>query len=436
MNSSERQSATKVLKELLGALSVNPPNALEIDTRAILPELQPDFILMVASGGGGAKFSRREDGRDTITLFVQGVVKPSQFRDVLLARKSSFVHEFIHLMDYRGIDPKDVVMAGSSDKEQFTHPSEIRAYVHQGLFELEDELENTSKAQLQKKYGTTFETFVKAAGRVFHPKLLQHATQETKAMIKSGLEEVFETYKALTSPGSVSLYEFVFNAGKDRDWPTRAKQVLVFSPNDKYEVEGNTHDGISHAIKHAHEFFPGEVDALLQQFSAALQPKTTAAKTMSGATVSDPSKVSSYMHDTGVLLNTLDRINDKVKTGASLTAAETVGHKAAEKMFTLYNKVADSVISGSVPVDGVKDVGQLVALVSSGKPIRFTASFRGHKGHVYVFDHKTRALASLRDNGDLNTLFKLTPGKNVGAYVSSLGEIENPIVAQFLKDNG
>jgi len=430
MEKSERLLATKVLKELLDALLERTPETLEIDSLGLVPTLEPNFILKIVPGNTGAKFSRREDGRDTITLFVDKMVKPSQFRDVLLARKSSFIHEFIHLMDYKGIDPKDVQMAGSSDKEQFTHPSEVRAYVHQALFALEDEIENTPKAMLQRKFGSTAESFFKAAMRHFHPKLIQYSSPETKDAITKAIKDAYMEYS-----NPVSLMEFMFNSGKDRDWPVRQNpQVLMFAQGEKYEVEGNTHEGVSHAIKHTIEFFPAEVKSLLKSFAEVITPEKTVVKTTAGAVINDPSKVATYMDSDGVLLNTLDRINDKVKSGKPLVPVEKLGYKVALQMFELYNGLAEELMNKSFPVDDVENAEEIQRIVGRGKPIRFTAGYKGHLGHTYVFDFKRRALVSLRDSGEINTLFKIDPHKNVGSYISSLGPIQNPIVDAFLKN--
>ena len=43
--------------------------------------------------------------------------------------------------------------------------------------------------------------------------------------------------------------EFAFNNSRDEDRPGN-KQIIVFQDDESYDIEGNTHGGLSHAIKH------------------------------------------------------------------------------------------------------------------------------------------------------------------------------------------
>lgn len=429
-STNEKTIAVSVLSTLLDALSRQAPNSTIIDTRDILPALTPDFILQQKSGKGGAQYSKREDGRDVITLFTPTVIKPALFRDVLLARKSSFVHEFIHLLDFKDVDPSTVVVPGESEKEQFTHPAEVKAYLNQGVYTVEDTIENTPKRDFSRKFGRSFDSFAKVALSLFHPSFLKHATDEVKQQIVAALQSLYASnVKPVTD--TPSLHELVFNNGKDSDWPIDGGGVAVFSPNDNYRVEGKTHDGVSHAIKHAAEFFPAQVTAILSKIKDEFANAAVAVKTDDGiGDITDPQKVSSYLEMNSTLTNTLDGINDKVRNNKPLTAIEKKGYAAALEIYHLYKTLADSIDDSSVDVDNAASTEEIQSLVVAGKPIKFSGTYRGHH-HGYVFDPKTRGLLSFRDDGTANTLFKVT--KNVGNYVLSQGSITNASVAAFLK---
>jgi len=421
----EKTAAVEALKAVLAALLTNKPTSNIINVRHLIPGFEPEFILAFVAGGNGAKYSRKEDGSDWITIFVPTTPTPKTLRDLLLARKSSFVHEFIHLLDYRDVDPAEVVIPGASDKEQFTHPAEIKAYMGQGLYAVEDAIENTPKKDFTRKFGSSFTAFAKTALSMFHPLFLKHADPEVKQQI---IDELKAIYDHAVAQQQVSLYELVFNAGKDQDWPANGG-VVMFAAKESYKPEGSTHDGISHAIKHAGEFFPAEVASILASYRAQIEKdKNLNIKTYGGNSV-DPKKVSSYLELDGTIENTLDRINDKVKNNKPLTDEEKIGYAAALKMYELYKALADRLVATSVPVDKVTSKKEVENIILSGKPIRFTGTFRGHD-HTYVFDLATRGFVSIRDDGKINTLFKQE--KNIGAYINSLGSIQNRFVSDAL----
>ena len=80
-----------------------------------------------------------------------------------------------------------------------------------------------------------------------------------------------------------NLLEYVkFFKSPDDDRPGN-KQVLIFSPNDKYLEQGETHGKKSHAIKHMLEFKPDIVndflDAAIAQVKDSSNLKVVNAKT-------------------------------------------------------------------------------------------------------------------------------------------------------------
>lgn len=230
----------------------------------------------------------------------------------------------------------------------------------------------------------------------------------------------------------ISLFELLFNKGKDQDWPANSNFVLIFDPQDSYSVEGKTHDGISHAIKHAHEFFPGEVEGLLRNFGSLLAGNISkiSVKNSSNKIIDDKNLTSSVVQDSETLKNTLDRINDKMKTGKRLTQLELQGYEIAKKIFQLYDTLADHLNKSAVNVDNIKSSEEIKQKLKNGNPISFQAEYQGHM-HKYIYDPSTKALAAFRDDGSLNTIFKMN--RNPIGYIASHGNIKNTAILNAFK---
>jgi hypothetical protein len=237
----------------------------------------------------------------------------------------------------------------------------------------------------------------------------------------------------------LSLFEILFNTGKDIDWPAReSKLVIVFSPNDTYKVQGNTHEAISHAIKHADEFFPEKVKQLLEGYRELLKkyPGNLFIKTTSDKLIASGKKSLPYL-DSGdeILLNTLDRINDKIQNGIQLThTLEQRAQEISELLEADYSGLLNKVIGTAVAVDEVTDKEVLENLVHQS-PIKFSGEYRGHK-HDFIYDNKLRAIISFRDDGSVNTFFKINDSFKPGEYVSKGGKISNSLIVDVLNSVG
>jgi hypothetical protein len=236
----------------------------------------------------------------------------------------------------------------------------------------------------------------------------------------------------------ISLTELLFNTGKDQDWPSKNSDgVLVFDKNDQYRVEGKTHDGISHAIKHMVDIFPSEVDGILSQFSSFLNTmkeefwlQSKGGEITHTFNNADGKGVSV---DRGTLLNTLDRINDKVKNGETLVGPEGSISNFSKEMFDVYDKFIHDLDYKAIDVNKMTNPEQIEKVIASGKPFSLLADYKGHS-HKYIFDPQTKTLVSFRDDGSLNTAFKLDT--NLLNYVQGHGRLKNKLVQIALMKAG
>lgn len=237
----------------------------------------------------------------------------------------------------------------------------------------------------------------------------------------------------------MKLYELLFeevvkfNNGIDQDWPfiKESKFVVVFTKDETYKKEGMTHDGVSHAIKHLIEFKPKRIKTLTDSYSRYLLANIRKLFLLdsSQTIITNQELIANELQNTFTILNTLDRINDKLKTEKPLLEFEKTGMGVANQMFSEYNQLAMNHISKATDTDRLS-MHELDNLLKRNIKIMFHAMFKGNN-HKYIFDIETRALVAFRDNGELNTMFKLP--KKLSEYINSNGKFKNKNLEIMLK---
>jgi len=178
-----------------------------------------------------------------------------------------------------------------------------------------------------------------------------------------------------------------WRAGPDMDWPNyyrrserqKPAMVPVLDSSDSYEIESvGTHGGLSHMIKHLHEWDESIVDNLAEQirelFAALLTPegKTLTLRTKSGEThtvesVDDLKK--------GVFITYLDYINDKlISDGYSeLSVFEKEVLEVASSEYYIYNALGEELENKAVDVSdkAFPDIEVLAEFLETGPTIEY-----------------------------------------------------------------
>ena len=99
----------------------------------------------------------------------------------------------------------------------------------------------------------------------------------------------------------------------DQDYPYRYDNVILFDYREKYALSGKTHGLVSHGIKHLIEFDEYFIKSILFKMKSKLNIEYlflfNKNNTIRQLRKSDLT--------TGVLLNTLDLINDKIENRES-----------------------------------------------------------------------------------------------------------------------
>ena len=212
-----------------------------------------------------------------------------------------------------------------------------------------------------------------------------------------------------------------FNKGKDQDWMFPSEVVILFNPSDEYKLQGSTHNDTSHALKHLGDFKPANVKGLLNKLKNFLlaNSRKLVLKSKSGQQL-DNNLVGQAVNDTNCLLVTLDAVNDKASNGQQLNKLEEYCSRINQAFADAYNRLINTVIDSKQNIDNYT-TDQL----NNNLPetIEFKINQSG-LSKAYVYDYKTEGLLILRDNGDINTFFKLKHSE-LKKYIKASGKPVN-----------
>ena len=150
-------------------------------------------------------------------------------------------------------------------------------------------------------------------------------------MNKNLLNETFQKHLKLLYK-KLNLNEISFTNSPDEDNPGN-KQIVVFKEDDKYDIQGNTHGALSHAIKHFGEF---DANVLNNELNGAINYiktlKNVILKNVNGVVIASGDNAKKQL-TVNAVLNTFDFINDKVINKQELNTEETeIKNKFLDKL--------------------------------------------------------------------------------------------------------
>jgi len=247
-------------------------------------------------------------------------------------------------------------------------------------------------------------------------------------MEKQILSEEFRRMQKLAGIITESYYisEDDFKNSPDEDSPGN-KQLIVFKEDDDYEVQGNTHGELSHAIKHYGEFNPNDLNSKLN--SAIDYIKSTPnpiLKSREGSVIASGDNAKKQLTPNAVL-NTFDFINDKILNNQNLNPEEEeIKTKFLDELNDSYNKLVQDYISDASNIDGMGE-DEIKKLIDSKKKISFKGNYKG-RDNEYILDPSTTGLLAKQGN-NIFTLFRIDKKGNdlnkVGTYFSRGVEVSN-----------
>tara|TARA_B100000700_G_C15044758_1_gene857289 strand:+ start:1955 stop:3016 length:1062 start_codon:yes stop_codon:yes gene_type:complete len=192
-----------------------------------------------------------------------------------------------------------------------------------------------------------------------------------------------------------------WNFAEDSDFPApdkslnkaasklRTKYGLVLDPEDLYMPEGNTHGGISHAIKHGHEFNPeitakatfnalkifyrwykkNPIQLYKQKRHANNSPRTNLT----------PINIAEVGKNPGLLLNYIDQISDNIINGKTISDLDRAMYKEFAPVIQAYNQYINNIVSNATDVSdqNFPNALELYNFLKKEPIIYFKASFKG-----------------------------------------------------------
>lgn len=180
----------------------------ELDLEKYVPLADHVNLLLIFKpiiGEGGAKFSYREDKKFTITVYVSHISETKferdfdeKVKDWFVARRSSYIHEFTHYLDIKDVTDLTSIKVPDpqKEKEYFNHPNEVRAYLFQGISDIENAIEEkllNKRKLFVREFGTDNTQFISnALKKYFNHKFVSYLTPENRELVKRELGQFYE----------------------------------------------------------------------------------------------------------------------------------------------------------------------------------------------------------------------------------------------------
>jgi cellobiose-specific phosphotransferase system component IIA len=225
-----------------------------------------------------------------------------------------------------------------------------------------------------------------------------------------------------------------FLTSPDDDQPGN-KQFVVFNEFENYQLEGQTHGKLSHAIKHYEEFDKEGMNEILRKALVYLQCiHKIHLKNIKGELIASGQEAANKITLNSVH-NTFDLINDKIMKGITLDSKEV--ELKTQYLIPLeekYEALIASYLTDHVQVHDVTE-NELNFLYTSGKRINFEGIYEEER-YSYFLDFSTSGLlVQTAAERSICTLFRIDKQGNclneIKRYFSGNVEITNPILNNY-----
>lgn len=218
------------------------------------------------------------------------------------------------------------------------------------------------------------------------------------------------------------LNELNFVKSKDRDWPTKTNTVILFDKNDQYKIKGKTHGLTSHAIKHLNEFDPSFFDKVIKQAYDYISKQEFYILSKKTKKVSKRESISRNQ-----VINTLDRINDKIINNQQLTNEEKNISKFIEDIKIRYEQHIDKFTNNTTNID---NYSYQELINNKPKHINFMIKEEGKNDRLYV--DLSKLVFCVEDSKGFKTMYTYKTTNNLLDKILSKDVINQDIV-EYLK---
>ncbi len=194
--------------------------------------------------------------------------------------------------------------------------------------------------------------------------------------------------------------KFQFANAKDQDYPMKNSGVMFFDKQDEYKVKGKAHNLASHAIKHLRDLKRNEYYNIINDILSYIETIDY---------TSQANKINS-----GTVINTLDRINDKIHFNEKLTKEEEIIKSYIEKLENIYRSMAANFTRYYITSENIKNNENIFSL---DKVVKFKVLEKGtDKPSTHYLNFKTLNFAVQR-NDKIRSFYPLDSKKEIlGKY--------------------
>lgn len=220
--------------------------------------------------------------------------------------------------------------------------------------------------------------------------------------------------------------------------PFDGDRTVSFNNTDTAVVDPSKklHNLASHAIKHLEEFDPSFVTSILTQVKGFLSNLNFQKIFILGDKGIDiemfglkAKKNLSQIVDKNVLLNTLDRINDKTQKGEPLTDEEKELTSFIVSFSKHYRDLLLETLQNAMEIENIS-MNDALKFWKEGKTIKFNGiSTKGIPTRIYI-NSKNKGCILEDTTGNILTFFKISEN-NVKDFIKRKFPNVNPSVEQF-----
>lgn len=208
-----------------------------------------------------------------------------------------------------------------------------------------------------------------------------------------------------------------FKNAKDSDAFTNSKLVILHDEDDIYIISGQTHGLSSHAIKHLIEFDPNYVNQLVEKIIAILNKDAN--KYYLKKFNSKEVKKEDVKLTRNIIINTLDRINDKIENNKKLTGWEITLKNYIKHLTDRFNSIIVKNIKNSLDITKYNEK-EIRKAINDLKIVSFWGDHPklNLKQRIY-FDFKTKGMI-IEQDGKVRTFFKIARIKDIFKHIENI----------------
>ena len=198
--------------------------------------------------------------------------------------------------------------------------------------------------------------------------------------------------------------ELSFQKGSDQDYPAGMNNgVLLFNPTEQYIKQGETHGIISHAIKHLKDFDGNYYSHVVEKIKNELTKNKRLYYFVQGQGIRSINNATTIPYS--VIINTMDRINDKIIQAKPLEPEEKSIASELQSMARHFERIVEGLISGAVIINNDTPAAFIEAMLAKKRTIKYTIHMSG-ADIIHYYNPREHSLV-IEYKGLVRTAFKI-----------------------------